>query len=273
MSGPTSDSPSPRGTQTPTGSDDCSFLVDRLQSLEHKRPKIFRWKWILWTGALVVVAIGLWFALPNRKHEVQGFIELREKSSFSSAEEYEGYLKNQLFLLKSREVLTRTVNDPAVSDLEMIKRSKDPVRFLEENIFVLSVTPTIFAVSMKAAKTDEIKIIVDTLMKCYVDHATTTDRRERTEELQKLEKLESEFQEQIDSTIREMISVARDQAYSVSDKAINPSSQRIRELDRRSSQLREASDRVGDKIAHIKALNLFGNPRIRESARESYVER
>jgi hypothetical protein len=273
MSDPASDNSSQPGTQTPTRSDDYTFLVDRLQHLEHKRPKIFRWKWILWTGALVVACVGLWLALPHKKREVQGLIRLREERWFVSEEEYEGYRKNQVLILKSRELLTRTVNDPAVSDLEMIKRSNDPVRLLEENIFVFPATPTVFAVCMKAARTDEIKIIVDTLMKCYVDHVTTIDRRERAEELLKLEKLASELDEQSVSTRREMKKIEVDPHFYSANKIDEVLSQRLRELERRLIHQYEALKRIHERIAHLEISISYDKPCIRESARESNDER
>ena len=70
--------------------------------------------------------------LPGGKHEARGLIDLPDLKMDIAAKhepDYENYRKNQVFILKTRDLLARTVNDPAVSSLEMIRGSDDPVRF------------------------------------------------------------------------------------------------------------------------------------------------
>ena len=85
------------------------------------------------------LAVALWLVLPGGKHEARGLIDLRDRTlelSSRNNEDYENYRKNQIFILKTRDLLNRTVNDPAVSSLEMIRNTEDPVRLVEEGITV-----------------------------------------------------------------------------------------------------------------------------------------
>ncbi len=162
----------------------------------------FKRRWVLATfvGLLVAVAISaaMWLALPGGKHESRGLIDLRDPTfevSSKYSEDYENYRKRQIFILKTRDLLNRTVNDPAVASLEMIKSTDDPVRLLEEYITVTAAAPSILAVTMKGNYLDDMRVVVDSLMKRYVDDATASDRRDSMEQIKKLEKY---FQDQVD---------------------------------------------------------------------------
>jgi succinoglycan biosynthesis transport protein ExoP len=167
----------------------------------------FKRRWVL--GSFLGLTIGitiasaLWLVLPGGKHEARGLIDLRDKPfdiTNKNIEDYEHYRRNQIFILKTRDLINRTVNDPAVSSLEMIKNTDDPARMVEESLIVTAAAPSILSVTMKGNNVDEMKVIVDSLMKRYVDDATGTDRRERDDHIKKLEKTETDLNGQIEST-------------------------------------------------------------------------
>ncbi|HEV3384528.1 MAG TPA: polysaccharide biosynthesis tyrosine autokinase, partial [Gemmata sp.] len=169
----------------------------------------FKRRWVLATfvGLLTAVAISaaVWLALPGGKHEARGLIDLRDTTyelNSKNAENYEDYRKKQIFILKTRDLLNRTVNDPAVASLEMIKSSDDPVRILEEYITVTAAAPSILAVTMKGNYMDDMRVVIDSLMKRYVDDATKSDRIERAEQIRKLEKYLHEEQDRVDGEKR-----------------------------------------------------------------------
>ncbi|HEV3438610.1 MAG TPA: hypothetical protein VG122_14695, partial [Gemmata sp.] len=203
----------------------------------------FKRRWVLGTfvGLLVAlgVATGLWLALPGGKHEARGLIDLRDKSfelTSKNAEDYETYRKNQIFILKTRDLLNRTVNDPAVSSLETIKSAEDPVRLLEENISATAAAPSILAVTMKGNNIDEMKTIVDALMKRYVDDATATERRDRAEQTKKLEKLQEELSQEIEGQERHLKLLARGSGEKGGEGSTNSGDlllQRILDLDQK----------------------------------------
>lgn len=202
----------------------------------------FKRRWVLGTSIGLVVAIGiaacLWLALPGGKHEARGLIDLRDKNfelTSKNAEDYETYRKNQIFILKTRDLLNRTVNDPAVSSLEIIKTADDPVRVLEESISATAAAPSILAVTMKGNNIEEMKTIVDSLMKRYVDDATVTERRERADQTKKLEKLQEDLAQEIDGQEKHIKLLARGSGQTGGDGATNSQDlllQRILDLDR-----------------------------------------
>jgi succinoglycan biosynthesis transport protein ExoP len=166
----------------------------------------FKRRWVLATFVGLVIAVAasaaMWLALPGGKHEARGHIDLRDRTfelSSKNAEDYENYRKQQIFILKTRDLINRTVNDPAVASLEMIKSSDDPVRLLEEYITVSTAAPSILAVTMKGNYMDDMKVVIDSLMKRYVDDATASDRRERNDQIKKLEKYQQDLQDRIDA--------------------------------------------------------------------------
>jgi capsular exopolysaccharide synthesis family protein len=165
----------------------------------------FRRRWVLSTliglAAATVVAATTWLVLPGGKHEARALVNLRPRNIEINARErddYESYRRNQIFILKTRELLARTVGDAAVVGLNMIKESDDPVRLLEENLSVSAVAPEILAVTLKGNNLDEMKIIVDALVKRYVDDAAANDRRELMDQEKRLtaaaDKLKAEIE-------------------------------------------------------------------------------
>lgn len=165
----------------------------------------FKRRWVLGTvvGSFVaaVVGIALWVALPGGKHEARALVNLRPRNldySSREREDYESYRRNQIFILKTRELLARTASDAAVVGLEMVKSTDDPTRMLEENLSISAAAPEILAVTLKGNNLDEMKVIVDALVKRYVDDAAASDRRELLEQEKKLataaDKLKSEIE-------------------------------------------------------------------------------
>ncbi len=174
----------------------------------------FKRRWVLGTlvGIAASVSVGLlvWLFLPGGKHEARGVVELPgQKISIATkaTEDYDSYRKHQIFALKSRDLLTRTVNDPAIASLDMVRNNEDPVRQLEESLTVKETAPSMLSVTLKGNNLDEMRAIVDSLMKRYVDDATADERRSRIEITKSLEKMEQELNSDIESrkhTIRMM---------------------------------------------------------------------
>lgn len=202
----------------------------------------FKRRWVLATfvGLLIAVAVSaaMWMAMPGGKHEARGLIDLRDKTfelSSRNADDYENYRKSQIFILKTRDLLNRTVNDPAVASLEMIRNTDDPVRLLEEYVTVTSAAPSILAVTMKGNNMDDMKAIIDSLMKRYVDDAMAADRRERIEQIKKLEKLEQELSDEIEAERKQVKVIASSTGAMGTDASTNTQDlllQRMVELDR-----------------------------------------
>ena len=177
----------------------------------------FRRRWVLGTlvGLLAAgaAAVGLWVVLPGGKHEARALVQLRPRTTLDvgvkSNEDYESYRKNQAFIMKTRDLITRTLADPAVASLETIKNADDPIRHVEEYITVSTPAPDILAVTMKGNNLEDMKTIVDALVKRYVDDATAFTRRMRTDERRQLEQLLETLKAEVDSLERQIKLLAR----------------------------------------------------------------
>ncbi|AMV23490.1 Tyrosine-protein kinase YwqD [Gemmata sp. SH-PL17] len=149
----------------------------------------FRRRWVLGTfiGGLVAVAVavGIWLALPTGKHQVRALVQLQPKQvEFvnKTQEDFEAYRRHQMFLLKSRDVFTRALADPAVSSLDTVKQSEDPVAMLEDTIRVAVAAPEILEVTLTGNNIEDMKVILDHVVRRYVDDATVLDRKQRDDQ-------------------------------------------------------------------------------------------
>ena len=166
----------------------------------------FRRRWVLGTfiGGLVAaaVAIGVWLALPGGKHQARALVQLRPKGvEFvnRNQENFSEYRSRQVFLLQTRDLITQTLVEPAVASLDMIKQSSDPVGMIEEAIKVKVVADDILEVSLTGNNLDDMKVILDHLVKRYVDDATAFERKERQDQTKKLEQLSDSLRLEIEA--------------------------------------------------------------------------
>ena len=176
----------------------------------------FRRRWVLGTfvGGLVAaaVAVGVWVALPGGKHEARALVQLKPKGiEFvnKNPENFAEYRDRQRFLLKTRDLITKTLAEPAVSSLDMVKQSNDPVTMLEEQIKVKVATDDILEVSLTGNHLDDMKVILDHLVKRYVNEATAFERSERDQQVKKLEQLSEALKVEIESMERQIELIAR----------------------------------------------------------------
>ena len=166
----------------------------------------FRRRWVLGTfvGGLVAaaVAVGVWVLLPGGKHEARALVQLKPKGiEFvnKNPENFAEYRDRQRFLLKTRDLITKTLAEPAVSSLDMVKQSGDPVTMLEEQIKVKVATDDILEVSLTGNHLDDMKVILDHLVKRYVNESTAFERNERDQQVKKLEQLSDTLRFEIEA--------------------------------------------------------------------------
>ncbi len=166
----------------------------------------FRRRWVLGTfvGGLVAaaVAVGIWVLLPGGKHEARALVQLKPKGiEFvnKNPENFAEYRDRQRFLLKTRDLITKTLAEPAVSSLDMVKQSGDPVTMLEEQIKVKVATDDILEVSLTGNHLDDMKVILDHLVKRYVNESTAFERNERDQQVKQLEQLSDTLRFEIEA--------------------------------------------------------------------------
>ncbi len=220
----------------------------------------FRRRWVLGTlvGFLAAAAIftTVWLILPGGKHEARALVNLREKNTdygAKTSEDYDSYRREQIFILKTRDLTARTVNDPAVASLEMIRTAEDRERVIEEGLVVTAAAPTILAVTLKGNNIDEMKVIVDTLVKKYVDDATAHDRKRREEDAKKLERMESNLKDEVESLERQMRLMVRGTGATGGES----NEQRLAVMNTRVSQLDAEVHLLSREIARAEAERTY----------------
>jgi succinoglycan biosynthesis transport protein ExoP len=180
----------------PSGSKHAPTVVSLLNALKR------RWVMATFIGGLVagLVATGIWFALPGGKHQARALIQIRPKGADfieKSTEDFPTFRQNQVYILKTRDLFIRTLAAPEVAGLATIRGSDDPIRLLEETVKADVVAPEIISVTMSGENPDDLKKIVDNLVKKYLDDVTNVDFRERDIRHTKFTKLHSNLSAQI----------------------------------------------------------------------------
>lgn len=174
--------------------------------------KALRRRWVLaaFVGGLAAVAAAgaVWVALPGGKHTARAAVQLRAAGPdvvARSPEEFDAFRKGQMFALRTRDLINRTLADPAVAGLETVRASADPVRMLEDGIKVdAALAPDVLTVSLTGDNPADLVVIVDSLVKRYVEDATAADRRARDDKRRELDRLAEGFQAEIQARERQI---------------------------------------------------------------------
>ncbi|HMC04761.1 MAG TPA: polysaccharide biosynthesis tyrosine autokinase [Actinomycetota bacterium] len=195
------------GGPAPSGPRNAPTVGGLINSLKR------RWVMATFLGGIVAgaVAVAIWLLLPAGKHSARSDVELKMKGPDlvnRQGEDFEAFRREQMFHVRTRDLITRTLAEPAVAGLETIRSSDDPVRFLEENLQVSMPAPTIMVVTLTGDNPDDLKVLVDTLVRKYVDDATSYDRANRDSDTKKLEKLAEQFKQEIQARQRQIQTLA-----------------------------------------------------------------
>lgn len=81
---------------------------------------------LLGTLAAGVAAVVVWLAMPAGKHEAKAHVRLRlpvNDGIVKNTDDPESYRQTQRFLLKTRNLINRTLADPSVASLDMVRNS------------------------------------------------------------------------------------------------------------------------------------------------------
>jgi capsular exopolysaccharide synthesis family protein len=100
------------------------------------------------------------------------------------------FQKTQMTLVKSQIVLDAVLKDPRVAALPIVGQEASPKEWLAREIEVdFSKGPEILRIAMKGDKTDELKILINAVMKAYLDEFINTEERRRRAHLEQLTEL------------------------------------------------------------------------------------
>jgi len=163
-----------------------------------------RWVMATFLGLLVGSALGtgMWFILPAGKHTARATIQLRPstvETGKGQAEDFESFRRSQMFLVKSRDLVNRTLAEPKIASLQTVREAEDPVQLIETGIRVDgSVAPDHFHILFNGDNQGDIVKIVDGLAGKYVDDANASVRRVLMERDERLEKLVIDLQNKVE---------------------------------------------------------------------------
>jgi succinoglycan biosynthesis transport protein ExoP len=170
-----------------------------------------RRRWVLATflGLLVGSALGVavWFALPSGKHTARSIVELRQSTVElgNRNDDFDTFRRSQMFLVKSRDLVNRTLADPKIASLTTLKDAEDPVRLLEDGIRVDgSAAPNMMFVSFSGDNQTDLVTIVDGLVGRYVDDANAAVRKSQMDRTERLEKLITDLRAKVEVDEREI---------------------------------------------------------------------
>jgi capsular exopolysaccharide synthesis family protein len=220
----------------------------------------FRRRWVLGTfvGGVVAAAtaVAVWMVLPGGKHQARALVQLRPKSvSFvnKTQDDFAEYRNRQKFLLKTRDLISGVLKEPAVSSLESVKLAiragEDPIQIVDEQLKVTVATDDVLDVTMTGNNLDDMKVILDHLVKRYVDEATAFERRGLEDQIKKHEQYAEKLQEEIEG---------REKAIELIGKANSTmggedNAKRLAVLQQRHLDLDAEYNRIGREIGRTEA--------------------
>ena len=171
----------------------------------------FRKRWVLALSlgitSAIVVGIILLIVVPPAKYTSRSLIRVMmrpPKVIFDTQSDvyadYRTFQITQTQLIKSRFVLEPALSDPSVAGLSILKAHVDPAEWLEKQIEVtLPSGSEILTVGLTSSNPDEIKPIVDAVVKAYLKNVVEADHLSRSKRLEQLQMMWNKKQEELKS--------------------------------------------------------------------------
>ncbi len=173
-----------------------------------------------WLAALVVGsvlgAIGatvVWLLSPTPRQTVRSLIHVsaaRPQIQLPGDVNFDLFQRTQAFLIRSRFVLSRALNHPDLKNkhVSLIEDHVDPAQALERELQVdFAISPEIMKVSMRTDKPDEAVLLINAVVKTYLEEFLDKEHSRRDDLLKEcqteLAKIDSNVSEK-KNTIREL---------------------------------------------------------------------
>ena len=189
------------GTAIPPPARTVPTLMGLLNALKR------RWVLASFLGLLVALAAAaaLWISSPTGKHQVKAVVEiLPMRASVNSGqgnydENFDNFKKNQEEIVKTRMIIKRVVANPDVANFPMIAQAEDPVKSVQDLIVQRWPTPDLMSIGMNGDNPDQLKVILDSLVKEYVSESSSGMQQDRKKKLDELKLLKETLRKQIES--------------------------------------------------------------------------
>jgi polysaccharide biosynthesis transport protein len=150
-------------------------------------------------GAICAVVLGLttWFVTPTN-YTASSLIQVamqqeamvsQSKIGYSLPQEFEVYKNSQREWLRSPFVLAAALRKPEISSLEIVKREKDPIVWLQDALVVgFPGEAEIMQVSLTDRDKDEVTKLVRAVVEAYLSEIVETDENKRRLRLAQLDR-------------------------------------------------------------------------------------
>ena len=155
-----------------------------------------RRKWLpgLLVGGVLatIVSALLWILIPI-SFEAISLVRVKRtepyllKKTISSDQEYMAYKQTQATLITSPFVLTAALREPGITQLPMVAREENQLDWLTDEIRVVYPGDSeIMQVGMHGDKIEDLKKIVDAVVKAYLYEIANSEKTEKSKQLQTL---------------------------------------------------------------------------------------
>jgi succinoglycan biosynthesis transport protein ExoP len=229
----------------------------------------FRRRWLLamFMGLLLGIpaALATWLIFP-KQFEVEAMLQFRnlervqDNEGYMTVEAEKQWRESQPHLIKSQMMLTRTLGEPKVANLSLIRAETEPIYFLQRSISVFSPKDSdLVFIRMVGEDAREMVEIVRTLTDKYILHATDTTGAERTRKIDRLENELKRNQKQLESKNETKMTIAFAAGAEDSRAATTKKNQLESEVVELRKALEKAKDRLWtaeEEVAKIKARHL-----------------
>lgn len=139
----------------------------------------------------------VWYCLPAARYMVQAMVHLSSvqeavlgNNAQDSETRFTNFQKTQMTLVKTQIVMDAVLRDPAVSQLATVRAWADPKDELRDQLKVdFTQGPEILRITMQGNQAKDLVVLVNSVMKHYLEEFVNTEGKRRTERLAQLEKM------------------------------------------------------------------------------------
>jgi capsular exopolysaccharide synthesis family protein len=145
-------------------------------------------------GGLVAAAaaVGAWCLIPSGRHQARALVEFRPPPADLTpwpgpADDAEGFRRDQVVLVRTRDLIARTLAEPSVARLATVTAADDPVRMIEDALAADTPSPSTMSVTLTGGRPDDLRQILDALVDNYVRDAAAHERKTRDDAIRTAE--------------------------------------------------------------------------------------
>lgn len=249
-----------------TGGMDASWFLNSLRR---------RWMLATFLGLLLAAVAGfaLFWLFPESDTAVAHFqvkasqdILVYNIETSSSRDDYSTYRETQIALIKSARVLNTALQNPAMQQVAVLRKEKDPVTWLYENLDVrYEGESELLRVSMTLdANKEDLQTMVNAVCRAYQEEVLDTDRIEQQKSRDALAQTLDKMEEEIRDDWKKYERIAKD--LGVADGQFDPAVRILYdELDMKMKEKSGLEERLRDlQLQYTGYITQLDNPGMKE---------